>query len=247
MTPPPGPRRRIPALDIARTFALIAMAIYHSGYDLEALGRIAPGTMAGGFWFYFARSIAGTLLFLAGLSLWLAHGQGIRWRPFLRRLAQIAAAAGLVSLGTWFAFGPYFVFFGILHSVALSSLIGLAFLRLPGTLTLLAAAAVVWASLHPGAAPLQHQWLIWTGLTGIPVYAVDFVPTFPWLAPLLAGVGLARLAGRAGAWNGSDGGERPGRLVRALSLPGRHSLAVYLIHQPVLIAIFTGAARLGWI
>ncbi len=134
---------RIAALDIARTVALIGMAIYHFTYDLEMFGHLAPGTAVTGFWAIFARLVAGSFLFLAGISLWLAHGRAIRWRAFARRFAMIAGAALLVTLATRLALPESFVFFGILHSIAAASLIGLAFLRLPAGLTLAAAAGIL--------------------------------------------------------------------------------------------------------
>ena len=125
---------RIWVLDVARTAALLAMASYHFTYDLQMFGLVPPGTAVSGFFYGYARAIAGTFLFLAGLGLWLAHGRGIRWGAFLRRWAKIVAAAALVSVATWFALPGWFVFFGILHCIAVSSLLGLGFLRLPAVL-----------------------------------------------------------------------------------------------------------------
>ena len=249
MTAGPMPMRpsggRILVLDLGRTLALIGMAIFHFGFDLEAFGHIAPGTMTSGFWYYFARSVAGSFLFLVGISLWLAHGHGIRWRPFLVRLGQIVAGAALVTLGTWKLFGPAFVFFGILHSIALSSVIGLAFLRLPPLLTL---AAAVLAFYLPDLVAADHfasLWLVWTGLAPYTVYSVDFIPTFPWLAPVLAGLALAKLADRAGLWQRLRGWPAaPGRWTRWLAWPGRHGLFVYLVHQPILISLVWAATQL---
>ena len=138
----PSATRRIVGLDIGRSVALLAMASYHFCYDLEAFGYLPPGTMVSGWGAIFARAIAASFLFLVGIGLYLAHGRGIRWRPFWGRFAQIGAAAALITLATWYVQGQRFIFFGILHSIALSSLIGLAFLRLPALLTLIIAAGV---------------------------------------------------------------------------------------------------------
>lgn len=235
---------RIPALDLCRTVALVGMAVFHFGFDLEAFGHIPPGTMTSGFWYYYARGVAGSFLFMVGISLWLAHGRGIRWRPFLKRLGQIVAGAVLVTVATRQAFGPAFVFFGILHSIALSSVIGLAFLRLPAVLTLAAAVLAFYLPDLVAGDAFAAPWLAWTGLAPYAVYSVDFIPTFPWLAPVLAGIALAKLADQAGlwqrlrAWSGAD--DVPGWLV----WPGRHGLFVYLIHQPILIALVWAATQI---
>ncbi|MBS0564262.1 MAG: DUF1624 domain-containing protein [Proteobacteria bacterium] len=236
------PKRRLVWLDLARTAALAAMASYHFGYDLEAFGHLPPGTMTTGPGALYARAIASTFLVLVGIGLWLAHGQGIRWRPFMRRLAMIGAGAALVSTATWFVFGPLFVFYGILHSIAVSSLVGLLFLRLPAPVTALAAVAAFLAPLYLQTGAFDSPWLIWTGLSTLPVYAVDFLPPFPWLAPVLAGIALARASAGARLWQAAA---HPGRGPRLLSWPGRHSLFVYLVHQPLLIGTMLGARKLG--
>jgi uncharacterized membrane protein len=226
---------RIPALDIARTAALGAMVVYHFTFDLAMFGFVRPDLPVSGFWALFARATAGSFLFLAGVSLWLAHGQGIRWHAFWRRFAVIAAAATLVSGATYVAMPGVFVFFGILHSIALSTLVALAFLRLPASVTLAAAIAVFatsYAYQHPA---FDTRWLAWIGFAHKPPPAIDFEPLFPWLAPCLAGLALARWADRAGLLVRL---RRPATArERLLSWPGQHSLAIYLIHQPILIGL----------
>lgn len=231
---------RIAALDVARTVALIGMAIYHFTYDLEMFGHIPPGTAVTGFWAMFARLVAGSFLFLAGISLWLAHGNGIRWRGFARRFAMIAGAALLVTIGTRLAMPQTFVFFGILHSIAAASLFGLAFLRLPAAFTLAAAAGVFAISRLPHNASFDVP-LFWPlGLSTNAPPAIDYVPLFPWLAPFLAGLALAKLGSAAGLRSRLMRNTAPG----PFTWPGRHSLAIYLIHQPVLIGLVWAATRI---
>ena len=140
-----GPRPRIELVDLARGTALAAMAVYHFTWDLEFFSYVDAGTTAIGGWKVFARCIASSFLFLVGVSLFLAHGDGVRWPGFGRRLAMIGGAAAAISLATWIAVPKTFIFFGILHQIALASLLGLPFLRLPWAVNLLAAAGVVAA------------------------------------------------------------------------------------------------------
>lgn len=239
-TPPSrsAPRRSIPrieAIDLARGAALVAMAIYHFTWDLEFFGYAPAGLAATGGWKLFARCIASSFLFLVGVSLFLAHHDGIRWRSFWRRLGMVAAAALAISVVTWFAVPEAFIFFGILHGIAVASLIGLFFLRLPALVTILAAVAVIAAPYYLRSSVFDHPAWSWLGLSMHIPRSNDYVPVFPWAGAVLLGIAAAKLTNTAGVlpWMARF---HAGRWALPLKLGGQHSLAVYLIHQPVLLA-----------
>jgi uncharacterized membrane protein len=242
--PPPA---RIEELDIARAVALVAMAVFHFTFDLELFGIAAPGTMQMTFWRVFAMLTAGSFILIAGLSLRLAHRDRIHWRPFFRRFAKVALAAALVTAATYLFIPQGFVYYGILHSIAVSSLVGLAFLRAPTLLLVLVAGGVIWLPLAFRSEVFTAPWLLWTGLAPTIPYTVDFEPFFPWFAPFLLGIALIRIAQRGDMLDRLKA--KPPRtscLARAAIWAGRHSLLVYLVHQPILIAItWTLAKTLG--
>ena len=127
----PATRQRIPALDALRGAALVGMFAFHLTWDLGFF-RLIPedfpysaGVMG------FGHVVAITFLALAGASLVLATRDGVDWRAFGRRLAMIAGAAAAITLGTLYLFPDAFIFFGILHCIAVSSLLALAVLRAP--------------------------------------------------------------------------------------------------------------------
>lgn len=239
-----GAAPRISEIDVARTLALAGMVVFHFARDLEIFGHLPSGTTLNGGWPLFARLVAGSFLFLAGVSLVLGHGDGIRWRPFLRRLAAVGAAALAITAATYAAMPEAFIFYGILHSIAVASVAGLLFLRLPAPV-LVAVAAFV--ALLPGlfrSAVFDAPWLVWTGLAERVPRSLDFEPFFPWFAPFLAGMALARLAATAGLWDALRA--RP--LIRTghwATWPGRHSLVFYLAHQPVLLGLLWLHARIA--
>lgn len=227
---------RIPLLDQLRGLALLAMASYHFTWDLELFGYLEPGTATQGWWKIYARSIATSFLFLAGISLFLAHGQQIRWHSFLKRMAMVAGAAALISVSTWFAFPEGFIFFGILHNIAVASIIGLVFLRLPAPVTLAMALAVLVIPLFFSSPAFNTPLLAISGLAQAAPRSNDFVPLMPWLAPFLVGVAISGIAVRRG-WFQRLTFSIAGTAGKLLSLAGKHSLAFYLVHQPVLIGI----------
>lgn len=226
---------RIVALDLARSAALVAMASYHFTYDLAIFGLIPPEIPVTGAFAVYARSIAGSFLFLAGVSLWLAHGHGVRWDKVGRRVLMVGGAAAAITVATWIAMPDRFIFWGILHAITFGSLAGLVFVRWPGVAAVGAAAVLtVWWCV---ALPVFDQpLLLWVGLGTVFPFTVDYVPVFPWFAAVLAGIAVAGLAGRVRVWERLARWQA-GPLARALAWPGRHSLAVYLVHQPVLVAL----------
>lgn len=237
MTSQPKEIARIPALDIARTGALGAMVLFHFVFDLEMFGYVPQGTSTTGIWRALAVATAGSFLFLAGAGLWLSHGHAIRWRAFARRFAIIAGAAALVTIGTYVAFPDAFVFFGILHAIALCSLFGLAALRSPALAIAALAIAVFYAPDYLSGPTFNAPYWWWTGLQTVPLQTVDYEPIFPWFAPFLAGLAASKLATQTGLWARLTTSAPP-RAARLVSLPGRYSLLIYLVHQPILIGLF---------
>lgn len=235
---PPTSRPRAVLLDLARTLALIGMAIFHFVFDLVMFGHLPVEVITTGFWPLWARVVASSFLFLSGVGLVLAYGGGIDVPRLARRLGKIGGAALLVTAGTWAFFGQGYVFWGILHMIAFGSLAGLAFLRLPALATLAVAAAVFWIGWTVESPAFDAGPLLFLGLGAAPIWSVDYVPVFPWLSAVLAGVGIGRIMVSSGLWARIAAVTVPeGSLWDRVALPGRHSLIVYLLHQPVLIGL----------
>ena len=234
---PPVSRGRIDIIDIARAVALFAMVIYHFTWDLEFFNYVERGLTGHGGWRIFARAIASSFLFLVGVSLVLANGRGIRWQPFGKRLLQVVAGALAITVATYFATPNSFVYFGILHHIAVASVLGLLFLRLPWFVTAALAIAVVALPGFVATPLLDPKWLNWIGLFQTPPLSNDFVPLFPFFGAVLAGIATARLAvdhgwvARMRMWNA---GLAP---LSPLGAIGRHSLLFYLLHQPILYGL----------
>lgn len=231
--------RRLVALDIARGVAVLAMFVFHFTWDLGHFGHIDPAFPYSPGFKLFGHAIAASFLFVAGVSLVLAHGV-FRPRAYLRRLALVGGAAALVTAATWFAFPSAFVFFGILHCIAAASLIALPFLFLPAPSALLAGAALVAAPFVARSVIFDAPLWWWTGLSTFEPLTNDYRPLMPWAGVLLIGVGAAKLV----RWDAlaSAHPARRGMTTRSLGFLGHHSLALYLVHQPLFFAGFSALA-----
>ena len=229
---------RIALLDFLRGAALIGMTVFHFVYDLEFFGLEELGYSDQLHWQTLATIVAGSFLFLAGASLYLAHTEEIRWRSWGRRFAIILLAAFGITLATRFVTPETYIFFGILHMIAFASLAGLAFLRAPWWLAGAAAALVFAIDLSVASEWLDASSLSWLGLAKAVPMTNDFRPVFPWLAPALLGIGAAKMCHRANWLDRLAMLRLEGWFARSIRFLGCHSLLYYLLHQPILFALF---------
>jgi uncharacterized membrane protein len=237
---------RLRWLDATRGVAVIAMVIYHACWNLAHFGYLLPSGMAGVVGVWSARLIASTFLGLAGISLALAHGERFRADAFWKRLALIGVAAVGVSLVTLVATPDLPIYFGILHCLAASSLLAMPMVRWPRWLVVLIGLALVLLPLaHIRSDAIGPLWL-WTGLAAdIPAMA-DYVPMIPFAGVLLLGLAVGHwLSQRAArAERRADSPPLTRHPVRWLVMLGRHSLLIYLAHQPLLYGATFLAATL---
>ena len=232
---------RLSGLDRLRGAALIAMALYHTTWDLHDQGLLSLDPVSHPAFMWSARIIAATFLMLSGVSLTLAHPERINWQKFWRREAQLLVAALAVSVGSYMLFPQSWIAFGILHHLAAGSL--LASLLLYRSTPVLLGLALLCLFLPQLATheAMDGRWLEWIGLSAHVSPANDYVPLLPWFAFVLIGV----LAGRVLVGRQPHSATEAGKPAQALEFLGRHGLLFYLIHQPVLIGLISGLVALG--
>lgn len=220
------------------------MALFHFGFDLNYFGLMHP---AQNFhrdlpWTALRVGILSLFLFCAGLGQAAAYEAHQTWRRFWRRWAQVALAALLVSLGSAAMFPRSWIFFGVLHGIAVMLIVARLVAPLGPWLWPLGAAAVAlpfWLQ-HPF---FDGRFINWLGLVTHKPITEDYVPVLPWLGVMLWGLATGRwLLRHRRVW--SAGGV-PAAL-RPLATLGRWSLTFYLVHQPVLIGVLLAGRSLAW-
>jgi uncharacterized membrane protein len=236
--------QRWDAIDVARGLAILAMIVYHFSWDLSFLQLIETNILQVPAWRWFARGIAGSFLMLSGLGLVLAHAKGVNGRGFLRRLVKVGGAALAVTVATYFAFPDSYIFFGILHCIAVSGVLALPFLGLhPAVTLIIAALCLVVPSIltHPA---LDAPWLDWLGLGSADPITNDYVPIFPWFGLVLIGVVAGRILLASQSTLSLAGWRSRGWLSGLLIWAGRKSLPIYLSHQIILLGILYGVLQI---
>jgi len=227
-------------IDLVRGIAILMMIIFHTVYDLSFF-QIFPVIVSDGFWRYFAFATASLFLLVVGISLTLSRARaapdisGYRLAlKFVYRGTGIFLLGLLITLCTWLYLNEGFIIFGILHLIGVSVILSPLFFPLKkySIVAGLLCMATGWF-FTTITGPL---WLLPLGIHPATFWSVDYEPIFPWFGVVLTGMGLGEYL--------YPGGVRsfalpsiPQAAIRLLAFPGRHSLIIYLVHQPVIILL----------
>jgi uncharacterized membrane protein len=229
-------------IDMVRGIAILMMILFHSLFDLNYF-RILSLEIYSGFWHFFAYATASLFLLIVGVSLTISRARaqpkysGHRLAlKFVYRGAGIFLLGLLVTAGTWWYLGEGFIVFGILHLIGISIIISPLFFRFKtGNIVLGLLFIGIGYFLATISGPV---WLLPLGIHPPGFWSVDYEPLFPWTGMVLAGIGFGEYL--------YPGGVRrftlpsiPRVVIQPLAFLGRHSLVIYLMHQPIIILLLT--------
>ncbi len=178
---------RVGEVDALRGIAIVAMIAYHFSFDLRLFGLARLDFEGDPFWLGARAAIVSTFLGLVGMSLVLARRAGVTAAQRWKRTATIAACALAVSVASWLAFPTSYIWFGILHCIAVASVVAWPFTLRP-RLALACGAAVIAAGIFVTHPAFDSRALAWIGFTTHKPVTQDYVPLFPWLGAALVGV-----------------------------------------------------------
>lgn len=227
--------QRLRLIDALRGVAIALMVAFHFCFDMAYLGLAGFDFYNDAFWLNARTFILSSFLLLVGVSLVLANRTEFVFRHYFRRLMLVTGAALLVSLSTWFMFGERMVFFGVLHCIAVASVIGLLFLR-AGWLNLLFGVVLIGLALGYESVWFDVPGRRWIGLMTHKPLTEDYVPLLPWFGVVLVGMALGTSLKYLARRVQQSLDTRP---VNMLAYAGRHSLIIYLLHQPLLFGLLS--------
>ncbi|MGZ3789979.1 MAG: heparan-alpha-glucosaminide N-acetyltransferase [Bacteriovorax sp.] len=204
-------------IDTIRGFTIIMMIFFHFSFDLNNFGLINIDMLRSPFWYLLPRIIVFLFLFAVGMSLTLAHWEKIRWNAFWMRFFKIVFFALMISAVTYKLFPENWIYFGTLHAISLISLMSLPFIKRPNLSLIIALLLFVPSIFFDKNIP----WF------SLPHPSWDYIAPFPWFGASLLGIfavhkGLHLRAVPENAF------------VKVLNYLGKHSLFIYLTHQPIL-------------
>lgn len=246
-----SPAVRLWEVDTLRGIAVVLMVFYHFVWDLTFFGRYRADMLSGP-WYIFGRSIGATFIFLLGVSLTLSYSQRRQatteptrlsnslFMKYILRGSKLFGSGIVITVVTYFTSPSQFVIFGILHLLGCAMILAYPFLRVHPWISLIAGLLIIGVGIYVDRLTASFPWLLWLGVSQRGRRMSDYYPLLPWFGFALLGIWVGRRL-------------YPGRIrrfvlpdlahvapIRALSFLGRHSLVIYLVHQPVLLALFIG-------
>ena len=226
--------KRIWELDAFRGLCILGMVLVHFVYDLTELFGIITWETPN--WFAFIQNWGGLLfLILSGVCVTLGSRS-------VRRGLIVLVSGLLVSAVTWgmYEFLHYhksiIIYFGVLHCLGICMLLWPLFKKCPVWLLAALGILIVAAGLWADGQTVENQWLFPLGLTTEQFSSSDYFPLLPNLGYFLLGAALGRILYRQRQTLLPKINDR-NPILRFLQACGRHSLWIYLLHQPVLSGI----------
>lgn len=236
-------------VDCVRGAAVVSMVFYHFMWDVMFFG-LYPVDVTDGGWRIFARIVAVTFLLLAGASMVLTaetKPAAARDRQWLERGAKVFGWGLVVTAVTRLFLGDAFVLYGILHLIGTAFLLAPFLWRVrrwaPSLGVLFVAGGIVLSRRSPELSMLL-PYAIPLGVHPEFYPAVDYFPVFPWLGVVMIGIGAGRMMLPLIRRVQASGPPPP--VLAQLAAVGRHALAVYILHQPVLLAGFFAFGYSVW-
>lgn len=231
-------KKRIWELDVIRGALLLWMISFHFVYDLVYLfGLMALDTPARQFLFRMGSLWGGVpFLFISGICVSFAG------RP-ARRGLQVIGGGLVISLVTALMYllgmadKGIIIYFGVLHCIGVCMLLWGLFRKLPSpallVLGILMAAVGLYLKFN---VRVDFPYLIPLGLPSHSFSSSDYFPLLPNLGYFLIGSVLGRKLYPDRETLFSKVNDR-NIFLRFFGFFGRHSLPIYMAHQPVLAAL----------
>lgn len=226
-------------IDALRGIAIILMVLFHFIYDLVFFDVLRIDLWSGPV-FYIGRSAAILFIFLVGVSLTLSHsrnkvsGSQVSFKKYLKRGFHIFLWGLVFTIGSWILFPDEVIVFGILHFIGIAIVLSYPLLEYR-LLNLIGGLMVLFLGKLMENFTVDFPWLVWLGLTPPDFQTLDHFPLFPWFGVTMLGIfaGNMLYPDHCRKYELLDLSHDP--LISALEFMGRNSLAIYIVHQPLLV------------
>jgi len=217
--------QRLWEIDVTRGIALVLMITYHLLYDLKEFFGFNIAFDQG--WFYLLGKAAAVLfILLAGISAAFSQKNPSRG-------LKLMGWGGVIFLVTSLAVPGSNIVFGILQFLGVCLLLYPLFKNIAPYLMATLGTAIILSGDFATQITMHHNWLAPLGFRTPSFSSVDYFPLLPWWGVFLWGVALSKLLykQKKSLFKTAD------QLFQPLATVGRHTLIIYLLHQPILLVV----------
>jgi uncharacterized membrane protein len=229
-------RGRYLEVDLLRGIGISMMVVSNFVTDLQLFLDYSGHQT---FWWLFARATAFIFVFVSGLSFRISYSRTVKktskpYRKYFMRFLRLFGLGMLITVVTYLFLEGMTVHFGILHFLGVATLLAIPFHRF-GKWNFLCALFFLLACVPLGG---FHDGLLLLPLGIIPenYFTPDYFPIFPWFGVYLLGMTV-------GSIFYPDGSRKTTFSLPAnppvyfIAFTGRHTLLIYLAHQPILVGL----------
>ena len=227
-------KHRVWELDAFRGLCILGMVFVHFMYDLADLYQIIDWEYPA--WFSLMKNWGGVLFVLiSGICATIG-------KRSVKRGLVVMGCGLIVSAVTFgmYKFGFHksiIIYFGVLHCLGACMILWWLCKRLPTWVLAVLGVAMIVAGLYLTTIyPVDHLWLMPLGILPRGFLTSDYFPLLPNFGYFLIGAVIGRTVYRKKDTIFPRINPK-NLLIRPLSFCGRHSLLIYLLHQPILSGI----------
>ena len=220
-------------LDFIRGSAIVLMIIFHLCFDLNNFHFISIDiyNQYSRDWFYFRMLILTLFMLSVGISLTLAHQNILNKKKIFKRFFTLSLASFAISISSYVTFPNSWIYFGVIHFVTITSVLLLPFVGFPIISLFIGSLIVIFFNINL----INMHWLytLVAPIIHLPYHTEDLVPFTPWLGVVLIGIFLGKKELFLFPLKSNT-------FTDKITFLGKHSLLIYLIHQPLFFGLIAG-------
>jgi len=235
--------KRFWEIDFLRGIAIVMMVVFHSILTLDFYGLFGGNVYSPGL-VLFGRSIGIIFIFLVGVSLSISYSRvlgklsimQLRLK-FLKRGLWVFFLGLLITAVSWLFDPQMTIWFGVLHLIGLSIIFGYVFLGFNKYFSLVGGSVYLVRGFFLQNEVFSFPWMLWLGLKPAGFTTYDYFPIIPYFGLFLVGIAAGKHFYKKNKRSFKLPELENKKIVKQVCFLGRHSLLIYLIHVPILLAV----------